>query len=68
MIATRLAYGDALVKLGEASDRVVALDADTKNSTFSLKFKNRWVYNVLLNQLKNIGVYSFKMLLYMVLL
>uniref|UniRef100_A0A1I8IBV8 transketolase n=1 Tax=Macrostomum lignano TaxID=282301 RepID=A0A1I8IBV8_9PLAT len=37
-VATRLAYGNALVKLGEASRRVVALDGDTKNSTFSLKF------------------------------
>ncbi|KAL5267868.1 hypothetical protein ACHWQZ_G004796 [Mnemiopsis leidyi] len=40
MIATRVAYGDALVKLGEASDKVVVLDADTKNSTYALKFKN----------------------------
>jgi len=40
MIASRVAYGDALVKLGEACDRVVVLDADTKNSTFALKFKN----------------------------
>jgi len=39
-IASRVAYGDALVKLGEACDRIVVLDADTKNSTFALKFKN----------------------------
>jgi len=39
MIATRVAYGDALVKLGQACDRVVVLDADTKNSTYALKFK-----------------------------
>src|SRR5216110_2083227 len=38
-IATREAYGVALAKLGEADSRVVALDADVKNSTFSDKFE-----------------------------
>ncbi|MBN3317491.1 TKTL2 protein, partial [Atractosteus spatula] len=38
-VATRRAYGLALAKLGEASGRVVALDGDTKNSTFSDIFK-----------------------------
>ncbi|KYO29809.1 transketolase [Alligator mississippiensis] len=38
-MATRKAYGYALVKLGQASDRVIALDGDTKNSTFSELFK-----------------------------
>ncbi|KAF3860512.1 hypothetical protein F7725_000767 [Dissostichus mawsoni] len=38
-MATRRAYGVALAKLGEASKRVVALDGDTKNSTFSETFK-----------------------------
>ncbi|XP_066565941.1 transketolase-like protein 2 [Amia ocellicauda] len=38
-VSTRRAYGDALAKLGKASDRVVALDGDTKNSTFSETFK-----------------------------
>uniref|UniRef100_A0A4W6EYF9 Transketolase n=1 Tax=Lates calcarifer TaxID=8187 RepID=A0A4W6EYF9_LATCA len=38
-MATRRAYGTALVKLGQASQRVVALDGDTKNSTFSETFK-----------------------------
>jgi transketolase len=38
-VATREAYGSALVKLGEADPRVVALDADVKNSTFSEKFE-----------------------------
>jgi transketolase len=38
-IATREAYGVALAKLGEADIRVVALDADVKNSTFSDKFE-----------------------------
>ena len=38
-IATREAYGLALAKLGAADSRVVALDADVKNSTFSDKFE-----------------------------
>jgi transketolase len=38
-VATREAYGVALAKLGEADPRVVALDADVKNSTFSEKFE-----------------------------
>ncbi|PYR30908.1 MAG: transketolase [Acidobacteria bacterium] len=38
-VATREAYGTAIAKLGEADSRVVALDADVKNSTFSDKFE-----------------------------
>ncbi|XP_003383991.1 PREDICTED: transketolase-like protein 2 [Amphimedon queenslandica] len=37
--ATRKIYGDALVKLGKSCSRVIALDGDTKNSTFSLTYK-----------------------------
>jgi len=37
-VATREAYGAALVKLGTANPRVVALDADVKNSTFAELF------------------------------
>jgi transketolase len=37
-IATREAYGNALVRVGEVDPRVVAMDGDTKNSTFSEKF------------------------------
>jgi transketolase len=37
-VATREAYGAALVKLGQADDRVVVLDADVENSTYSEKF------------------------------
>src|SRR5207247_7724323 len=36
-VATRAAYGDALVKDAEKDTRVVALDGDTKNSTDSEK-------------------------------
>ncbi|KAJ8370856.1 hypothetical protein SKAU_G00108840 [Synaphobranchus kaupii] len=39
-IATRKAYGLALAKLGRYNERVVALDGDTKNSTFTEIFKN----------------------------
>jgi transketolase len=39
LVATREAYGTAVAKLGEADPRVVALDADVKNSTFSDKFE-----------------------------
>ncbi|KAG8282237.1 hypothetical protein J6590_040469, partial [Homalodisca vitripennis] len=38
-IATRLAYGTALIKIAENNPRVIALDGDTKNSTFSCKIK-----------------------------
>jgi transketolase len=38
-VATREAYGVALAKLGDADPRVVGLDADVKNSTFSDKFE-----------------------------
>ncbi|CAF0790170.1 unnamed protein product [Brachionus calyciflorus] len=38
-IATRLAYGTALVKVGQSNPNVVALDGDVKNSTYSIKFK-----------------------------
>lgn len=34
-MATRQAYGTALSKMAENNSRVVALDGDTKNSTFS---------------------------------
>ena len=37
-IATRHAYGDALVELGETHEEVVALDADLAVSTQSMKF------------------------------
>lgn len=39
LVATREAYGAALAKLGVTDERVVALDADVKNSTFSDKFE-----------------------------
>jgi transketolase len=39
MVATREAYGAAIAKLGSADPRIVALDADVKNSTFSEKFE-----------------------------
>lgn len=38
-VATRLAYGTALAKIAVNNDRVIALDGDTKNSTYSDKLK-----------------------------
>lgn len=38
-VATRLAYGTALAKIAMNNDRVIALDGDTKNSTYSDKLK-----------------------------
>lgn len=41
MVATREAYGSALVRIGEVDPRVVAMDGDTKNSTYSEKFMKK---------------------------
>jgi transketolase len=38
-VATREAYGTVLVALGKADTRIVALDADVKNSTYSEHFE-----------------------------
>jgi transketolase len=38
-VATREAYGNALARLAKTCPQVVATDGDTKNSTFSEKFK-----------------------------
>lgn len=38
-VATRLAYGTALAKIAVNHPRVIALDGDTKNSTYSDKLK-----------------------------
>ena len=40
-VATREAYGAAIARLGAVDDRIVALDADVKNSTFSEKFEQQ---------------------------
>ena len=39
MVATREAYGTGIARLGGVDPRVVALDADVKNSTFSERFE-----------------------------
>src|ERR1017187_9181760 len=38
MVATREAFGNALARMGIVDSRLVAMDGDTKNSTFSEKF------------------------------
>jgi transketolase len=40
-IATREAYGSAIARLGAADERIVALDSDVKNSTFSERFEQQ---------------------------
>ena len=42
MVATREAYGNALARLGEVDPRIVAMDGDTKNSTYSEKFYQKF--------------------------
>jgi transketolase len=37
-VATRKAYGDALVALGARDDKVVALDGEVSNSTYAVEF------------------------------
>ncbi len=39
LVASREAYGTALARLGKADSRIVALDADVGNSTFSERFE-----------------------------
>jgi transketolase len=41
-VATREAYGTALAALGAIDRRVVALDSDVKNSTFSERFEQKY--------------------------
>lgn len=38
-VATRFAYGTAIAKIAKNNSRVIALDGDTKNSTYSEKIK-----------------------------
>ena len=42
LVATREAYGTALARLGKLDNRIVALDADVKNSTFSDRFEKQF--------------------------
>jgi transketolase len=42
MVATREAFGNALLRIGESDQRIVALDGDTKNSTYSEKFYKKF--------------------------
>ncbi|CAF4497697.1 unnamed protein product [Rotaria sp. Silwood2] len=55
-IATRLAHGTALEKLGKACEYVIALDGDTKNSTFSIKFRVSYFIEILIENIESGGV------------
>ncbi len=41
-VATREAYGNALARIGETDQSIVAMDGDTKNSTYSEKFMKKF--------------------------
>jgi len=41
-VATRKAYGDALVALGARDDRVVVLDGEVSNSTYATEFRQAY--------------------------
>jgi len=41
-VATREAYGNALARIGEVDLRLLALDGDTKNSTFADTFRKKF--------------------------
>jgi transketolase len=53
-IATRKAYGNALIKLGQTNEDVIVLDAETSNSTYAEKFKqaypNRFIESFIAEQ------------------
>ena len=42
LIATRVAYGDALAKLGAENDKIVVLDADLAHATMTAKFMEKF--------------------------
>lgn len=42
MVASREAYGVALARIGQADPRIVAMDGDTKNSTYADKFYKKF--------------------------
>lgn len=41
-VATRVAYGSALAKIAADNDRVIAMDGDTKNSTYADRLRNAY--------------------------
>ena len=41
-VATREAFGNALARMGDVDPRIVAMDGDTKNSTYSEKFMKKF--------------------------
>jgi transketolase len=41
-VATREAFGNALLRMGGVDQRIVAMDGDTKNSTYSEKFYKKF--------------------------
>lgn len=59
LIATRAAYGEALVELAKVNDKLVVLDADLAHATMTLTFKNAFPdrhYNVGIAEANMIGM------------
>ncbi len=57
--ATREAFGDALAEAGGADDRIVVVDGDVNNSTYTYKFKDKYperFFNVGIAESNLIGV------------
>lgn len=42
MIATRIAYGDALCEIGQQDEKVVVLDADLSHATMTVRFQEKF--------------------------
>jgi len=42
VVSTRKAFGNALLKARKSCDRVIGLDGDTKNSTFSITLAEKY--------------------------
>ena len=55
----RVAYGEALVKLGAKNDKVVALDADLAHATMSATFAQEYP-----DRFYNMGIAEADMMLY----
>ena len=59
----RVAYGEALVKLGQKNDKIVALDADlahaTMSATFAEAFPDRF-FNAGIAECNMMGICSYR--------
>ncbi|MBI2012374.1 transketolase, partial [Candidatus Curtissbacteria bacterium] len=59
MVATRLAYGETIAKLGASNPDIVVLDAEVKNSTYAEIFKEKYperFYEMFIAEQNMVGV------------